>query len=205
MGLVFQASTKRRCRRAAVHQVATACPDPGLPRHVVPLDDPGATDPAVAGRKAANLARARRLGFSALPGFVVTTSGCSALGLSVAERLPPLLSTPLYRAWSELSAGGARPVVVRSSSPGEDGGTSSMAGQFTSVLGVKTWEQFLSALRRWCRKNGIADFRVVAERGAGSHVKVYANGRETIVKDGELSPVYVQVVLKQLGLPKDAI
>src|SRR3712207_4389039 len=40
-------------------------------------------------------------------------------------------------------------------------------------------EQFLSGLRRWCRKNDIADFRVVAERGAGSHVKVYANGRET--------------------------
>jgi hypothetical protein len=41
--------------------------------------------------------------------------------------------------------------------------------------------------------------------GKGSHVKVYVDGRATIVKSGELSPVYVGVVLKQLGIPKDAI
>jgi hypothetical protein len=65
-------------------------------------------------------------------------------------------------------------------------------------------DRFLSALRRYCRKSGI-EFRVVTERGKGGHVKIYAGGRETIVKSGELSPVYIEVVLKQLGLPKDSI
>ncbi len=41
--------------------------------------------------------------------------------------------------------------------------------------------------------------------GKGSHVKVYAGTASTIVKEGELSPIYVEVVLKQLGIPKDAI
>jgi hypothetical protein len=27
----------------------------------------------------------------------------------------------------------------------------------------------------------------------------------TIVKDGELSPIYIEIVLKQLGIPKDAL
>jgi len=41
--------------------------------------------------------------------------------------------------------------------------------------------------------------------GKGSHVKVYVDAASTIVKSGDLSPIYVGVVLKQLRLPKDAI
>jgi hypothetical protein len=65
-------------------------------------------------------------------------------------------------------------------------------------------EQLFSALRRWCRKND-RSFRVDTVAGKGSHVKVYAGAASTIVKSGELSPVYVGLVLRQLGLPKDAI
>ena len=65
-------------------------------------------------------------------------------------------------------------------------------------------EQLLSALRRWCRKNG-RSFEVDVVGGKGSHIKVYIDRVGTIVKDGELSPLYVQLVLKQLGLPKDEI
>lgn len=65
-------------------------------------------------------------------------------------------------------------------------------------------ERFLSDLRHWCQRNGRA-FRVDTVAGKGSHVKVYVGDRSTIVKAGELSPVYVQLVLKQLGLPKDTI
>lgn len=114
---------------------------------VLSLDEPAARDPEVAGRKAANLAVARGLGFAVLPGFVVTTTACSSIekGGPVAE-LPPLVSGPLGEAWAALSHRGERTLVVRSSSPGEDGGTSSMAGQFTSVLGVRTWVEFLAAV-----------------------------------------------------------
>ena len=65
-------------------------------------------------------------------------------------------------------------------------------------------DQLFAALRRWCRKNGV-DFTVDTVGGKGSHVKVRVGGKATIVKGGELSPVYVQVVLKQLGLPKDLV
>ena len=53
-------------------------------------------------------------------------------------------------------------------------------------------EQLLSALRRWCRRNGRA-LRVDTVAGKGSHIKVYVGGKATIVKSGELSPVYVQL------------
>jgi hypothetical protein len=65
-------------------------------------------------------------------------------------------------------------------------------------------ERLLSELRRWCRKNG-RTLRVDTVGGKGSHVKVYVDAASTIVKDGDLSPIYIEIILKQLGLPKDAI
>ena len=56
-------------------------------------------------------------------------------------------------------------------------------------------EQLFAALRRWCRKNG-RSFRIDTVGGKGSHVKVYVDGAATIVKAGELSPIYVGLVLK---------
>ena len=66
-----------------------------------------------------------------------------------------------------------------------------------------TREQFLQALRRYCRKNGIA-FEILANRGKGSHYRVRVGDAETIVPSGEISPVMRRVILIQLGLPKDA-
>ncbi|MDQ3574349.1 MAG: PEP-utilizing enzyme [Actinomycetota bacterium] len=153
MGLTCRISSRRRCPGHApgFGDAAEGAADRGdaPPRFVPSLDEDGADDPRLAGRKAANLATARRLNFSVVPGFVVTTAACSAIGGGWAggdAGLPPLVSAPLKRAWSELSADGERALVVRSSSPGEDGATSSMAGQFTSVLGVTDWRQFLAAL-----------------------------------------------------------
>ena len=65
-------------------------------------------------------------------------------------------------------------------------------------------EQFFSSLRRWCRKNG-RPFRVDSVAGKGSHVKLYVGEKATIVKAGELSPVYIAIVLKQLEVPRDAV
>jgi hypothetical protein len=41
--------------------------------------------------------------------------------------------------------------------------------------------------------------------GKGSHVRLTVNGRTTTIKSGELSPAYVALLLKQLGLPRDAL
>ena len=137
---------RRHRTRSAPVQAATAT---GEAPAVVSLADPIAADPELSGRKAATLASASQLGFPVLPGFVVTTAGravASAAGVSA--NLAESIRSGLAEAWESLSDGGRRTLVVRSSSPGEDGATSSMAGQFTSVLGVKGWSAFLAAVDR---------------------------------------------------------
>ncbi|MFE5817688.1 PEP/pyruvate-binding domain-containing protein [Streptomyces sp. NPDC056479] len=101
---------------------------------VVPLNQSGTALPRLMGSKAANLARAARAGLPVLPGFVIPHQ---ASGDMIALR----------RAWDELSDGGTRPLVVRSSSPQEDTEESSLAGQFTSVLDVRGWRDFLTAVQ----------------------------------------------------------
>ncbi|WP_217207576.1 PEP/pyruvate-binding domain-containing protein [Streptomyces sp. AC550_RSS872] len=101
---------------------------------VVPLDQSGTALPRSIGSKAANLALAARAGLPVLPGFVIPDRGS---GDTVALR----------RAWDELSDGGARPLVVRSSSPQEDTAESSLAGQFASVLDVRGWRGFRTAVQ----------------------------------------------------------
>lgn len=105
---------------------------------VVGLDDRSAVDPSVSGAKAAALARARRAGLPTLPGFVLAASLAEAASRAEAAR----------PAWEALSAGGTRPLVVRSSSPVEDTARSSMAGRFTSVVGVRGWDEFVAAVAR---------------------------------------------------------
>ncbi|MCH8999799.1 MAG: hypothetical protein IID48_16280, partial [Proteobacteria bacterium] len=46
---------------------------------------------------------------------------------------------------------------------------------------------------------------VEESRGKGSHVTVEVEDRRTIVKGGELSPIYIKLVLRQLGLPDGAV
>jgi hypothetical protein len=69
---------------------------------------------------------------------------------------------------------------------------------------VTTRDQFLSRLQRYCRRRGLA-MAFDPGAGKGSHGRVVVEGRATIVKSGQLSPVYQSLVLKQLGLPKDAL
>ena len=52
----------------------------------------------------------------------------------------------VHDAWRQLSDEGERSLVVRSSSPNEDGASQSMAGMFTSVLDVRGWPAFLDAV-----------------------------------------------------------
>ncbi len=63
--------------------------------------------------------------------------------------------------------------------------------------------QFVRRLRKYCRNHGLT-VSVDAARGKGSHVTIQIGAHRTIVKDGELVPGYVRMVLRQLGLPEDA-
>ncbi|MEU8605912.1 PEP/pyruvate-binding domain-containing protein [Streptomyces parvulus] len=107
---------------------------------VVPLNNPWARDAAVTGAKAAHLARAAVAGLPVLPGFVLVP----------AARVPAALTGDevLRLAWRTLAGEkGREPLVVRSSSLYEDTGHSSMAGRFDSVLDVRGWDSFVSAVR----------------------------------------------------------
>jgi pyruvate,water dikinase len=116
--------------------------DPGI----ISLDAPRAARPDL-GAKAANLAVARAAGLPVVDGFVVAAELARHLadaprpGRDGAERVEAV-----RRAWAALSRNGSDPVVVRSSSTGEDTATSSQAGVFESVVDVRGWDAFLDAV-----------------------------------------------------------
>lgn len=64
-------------------------------------------------------------------------------------------------------------------------------------------DAFLSELRRYCKASGRA-YRWEARHGKGSHGRAYVDAAFTTVKDGEIGKVMKEVMLKQLGLEKDA-
>lgn len=125
--------------RAGPHQPGSSGRIEG-PATVLWLDDPDAGDLHLAGAKAANLARAVSHHLPVLPGFVLTTAG-TAEGM-----VQPAAEEPLRAAWSTLTGGDDLALVVRSSSTVEDASTSSLAGQFTSLLGVRGWAAFRRAI-----------------------------------------------------------
>ncbi|MFF0202874.1 PEP/pyruvate-binding domain-containing protein [Streptomyces sp. NPDC005017] len=124
--------------KGTLHPCGPGASSLGHGREAVPqtvaLDDPAATDPVLTGSKAASLARAADAGLPVLPGFVVPAS--------TRDDAPALRD-----AWRELSEGGTRPLVVRSSSSLEDTAESSQAGRFDSVLDVRGSRDFRAAVR----------------------------------------------------------
>jgi rifampicin phosphotransferase len=112
---------------------------------IVWLDDPAATATRLVGAKAANLAVSANAGLPVIPGFVITTRASAGLdGPALAAALDD--DEEARRHWDRLTDGGARPLAVRSSSVAEDSETSSMAGQFLSVLHVRGWDAFVKAV-----------------------------------------------------------
>jgi rifampicin phosphotransferase len=117
-----------------------------VPPPVLGLSNPLSRDPEVVGAKAAALAVARSAGLAVLDGFTIPVG--IATDVANAARgapLPDAIAERLRSAWRELTPADG-PVVVRSSSPQEDGGTSSMAGRFHSVLDVLGWTDLLAAV-----------------------------------------------------------
>lgn len=88
------------------------------------------------GGKAAGLAELRRLGLAVPEGFVITDAGG-----------PETLGGAVTR-FTEMASAGLTPVAVRSSAVGEDGDDQSFAGQYDTVLGVDSVDEFTGAVRR---------------------------------------------------------
>jgi phosphohistidine swiveling domain-containing protein len=121
---------------------------------IVPLERAAAAGVAVVGAKAANLGRATAAGLPVLPGFVLSTAAVGLLASGPGFDGSRRVREELAVAWSVLSDNGRRPLVVRSSSPVEDQASSSMAGLFTSVVGVGHWSDFLAAIDSVVRSAG---------------------------------------------------
>ena len=98
---------------------------------VVDLLDDASLDPALVGGKAAALAQAARAGIDTLPGVVLTTAFSVAV-----DGGTPVLAHPAVQVAFDRSDGDRTQLVARSSSVIEDTSTSSMAGQFDSVIGI---------------------------------------------------------------------
>lgn len=64
-------------------------------------------------------------------------------------------------------------------------------------------DAFLRDLRAHCRKAGLA-YAFDARAGKGGHGVVTVEGRRTTVQT-TLTPGRAEAILKQLGLPKDAL
>jgi pyruvate,water dikinase len=110
---------------------------------VVDLREPDAFDVTLTGGKAAALARAANGGVRTLPGLVLTTAFADAVdhGADVARH-------PAVREVYERAAGDEADLVARSSSVHEDTSTSSMAGQFDSVIGIHGFDAFVAAVEK---------------------------------------------------------
>ena len=64
-------------------------------------------------------------------------------------------------------------------------------------------DAFLRDLRRYCRKNDLA-LEWDARHGKGGHGRVKVAGKVTTIQT-DLTPRLIETILKQLGLPKDAV
>lgn len=131
------------------------------------LEDAGARDPAVAGGKAAVLARLLESGYAVPAGYVLPVSTCDRLvegvaapGDVLADGAPTALRERLAAVLEDLGGG---PVAVRSSAVAEDLAEASYAGQYETVLGVADLDGVVDAVRT-CIISAYAD-RVAAYAG----------------------------------------
>ena len=126
-------------RAAPEQHLGTARTEPSP--FVIDLRESDAQDPYLTGGKAAALARAAVAGLDTLPGVVLTTAFSDDVdgGATVG-------SHPAVREAFESAGGDRQALVARSSSVVEDTASSSMAGQFESVIGIAGLDAFTAAV-----------------------------------------------------------
>jgi phosphohistidine swiveling domain-containing protein len=122
--------------------VGTASPTLGTkPPFIVELGEAAAVEPSLTGGKAAALAQGAAAGLATLPGVVLTTAFSDAVDAGA-----PIAGHPAVREAFARAGGDQRSLVARSSSVVEDTSTSSMAGQFESVIGISGFDAFVAAV-----------------------------------------------------------
>ena len=65
-------------------------------------------------------------------------------------------------------------------------------------------EQVRRKIRSWCKARCVT-YGYNATEGDGSHGMIYVGDRKTTAKHGEWTKIYLEIVLKQLGIPKNEI
>lgn len=60
-------------------------------------------------------------------------------------------------------------------------------------------EQLLRELRKIAKDRNL-ELTVFESKGKGSHYRVSLDGKMTTIKSGELTPTYVRLIKKQLGI-----
>ena len=60
-------------------------------------------------------------------------------------------------------------------------------------------DQLIRELRKFARKQG-KPFEVFKGDGKGAHYRVTLDGKITTIKSGEMTPLYVEIIKKQLGI-----
>lgn len=137
-------------------------------RYLIGFDDPACRDPELVGSKAASLAGLAATGFDVPEAFVLTTYAFEDAVADVDRLSPTALETlplpspveqALLRARRRLDGA---VLAVRSSGVSEDLAGSSFAGQYETVLGVRSPEELGDAVRR-CWASALSD-RVTAYR-----------------------------------------
>jgi rifampicin phosphotransferase len=108
---------------------------------VVDLRADAARDAALTGGKAAALATGKSAGLESLPGVVLTTAFSDAIDSGA-----DLPGHAAVREAFERAGGEQQALVARSSSVVEDMATSSMAGQFESIIGIEGFAAFEAAV-----------------------------------------------------------
>ena len=119
---------------------ASPSPATSLPL-VVDLRDPAAGDAELTGGKAAALSAATAAGLQPLPGVVLTTAFCDEADAGAPVPGHPAVLDAFTRAGGE-----SQRLVARSSSVVEDTTSSSMAGQFESIIGITGLDEFTAAV-----------------------------------------------------------
>lgn len=138
---------------------------------VLPLRECATSSSLLVGTKALNLARLAMAGFAVPDAIVLTSEAFSrwfALIGGSAERgeasLVPIPAVVRLALFETLGALGGGPWAVRSSSPSEDLGDSSFAGQYETTLDVREPDEVLAAVVRSWRS--ALEARVLAYSGS---------------------------------------
>lgn len=131
----------------------------------IPLWEAAPEQADIIGNKAAGLAGLHRAGFR------VPNGACVTVDVYKHWRMTGSLSAEMRAELKRAFAGLRSPVAVRSSSPAEDRADASFAGQYQTILGVRTEDEFFAALET-CWKSASSNAALAYRKDQGAEAVV---------------------------------